>query len=316
MNNYCTLFDSNYLTRGLSMYESLVKSDKDFTLYIYCFDRLCYDILKKLQLDSVVFVSLSEFETETLKNIKSQRSRVEYCWTCTPHVIRYSVENFNLPQITYLDADLYFFRDPSVLLDELNQSGGSVLITEHRYTPRYDQSSQSGTYCVQFVSFKADERGLEVLNWWHDRCIEWCYLRFENGKFGDQKYLDDWTSRFKGVHVLKHLGGGVAPWNVQQYKIGPGPVVNDIPLIFYHFHHLIWYADNSFNLGLYKLSGDVISQIYMPYLSQLERSLKQVQFHHEGFNLGKIPKKYNISTLLKQAKQRLLGFGENNVIQR
>ncbi|MFN3270416.1 MAG: hypothetical protein ACK42G_07510, partial [Candidatus Kapaibacteriota bacterium] len=34
----------------------------------------------------------------------------------------------------------------------------------------------------------------------------------------DQLYLDDWTERFKGVHVMKHLGGGLAAWNVQQYE--------------------------------------------------------------------------------------------------
>lgn len=44
-----------------------------------------------------------------------------------------------------------------------------------------------------------------------------CVMQLENGKFGDQKYLDDWTARFKDVHVLQHLGGGIAPWNVQQY---------------------------------------------------------------------------------------------------
>jgi hypothetical protein len=66
--------------------------------------------------------------------------------------------------------------------------------------------------------FDNTEQGLKVLNWWRDRCLEWCFNRFEDGKFGDQKYLDDWTDRFEGIHVLKHLGGGLAPWNVQQYS--------------------------------------------------------------------------------------------------
>jgi hypothetical protein len=72
--------------------------------------------------------------------------------------------------------------------------------------------------------------GMAVLNWWRDRCIEWCYARSEEGKFGDQKYLDDWTTRFDSVHVLEHLGGGIAPWNVQQYS-------------FYRDKDAIWLSD-------------------------------------------------------------------------
>ena len=70
---------------------------------------------------------------------------------------------------------------------------------------------------MQFVTFKNTVQGLKVLNWWRDACIEWCYARHEDGKFGDQKYLDNWTTMFEGVRELKHLGGGVAPWNLQQY---------------------------------------------------------------------------------------------------
>ncbi len=39
------------------------------------------------------------------------------------------------------------------------QQNKSVLITDHRYTPIYDQSLKSGRYCVQFITFKNDKIG-------------------------------------------------------------------------------------------------------------------------------------------------------------
>jgi hypothetical protein len=54
--------------------------------------------------------------------------------------------------IIYLDADLYFFNDPKILIKELGND--DLLITEHRYTKKYDQSFNSGKYCVQFMIFK------------------------------------------------------------------------------------------------------------------------------------------------------------------
>jgi hypothetical protein len=160
------------------------------------------------------------------------------------------------------------------LLEEL--SNKSILITEHRYSKKYDLAKERGIYCVQFVTFKRDSDGLEALNWWGERCLEWCYARVENGKFGDQKYLDDWLTRFKGVHVLQHLGGGVAPWNVQQYQIQEreGKVyVNarneSIKLIFYHFHYVKLYKNNQVDLGNFKLSPQVLTNVYKIYISDL-----------------------------------------------
>src|SRR4051812_17472579 len=106
---YCTLFDSFYLPRGVAMIESLAQRDHDFHLYVFAFDDSSLQILKNLKLAHVTVISLAEFETPELLQVKPTRSKVEYCWTCTPAVILHCLEHYKLPECTYLDADLLFF---------------------------------------------------------------------------------------------------------------------------------------------------------------------------------------------------------------
>jgi|CXWJ01.1.fsa_nt_gi hypothetical protein len=291
--NLCTLFNSAYLSRGLTLYKSLLETNSDFHLYVFAFDDLAYDYLKQKKFEHLTVVSLNEFEDEQLLAIKSTRTAGEYCWTCTPSTIRYCIDKFSLDSCTYIDADMYFYADPEILIDEMGSK--SVLITEHRYTKQYDQSDTSGIYCVQFVTFKNNTVGLKVLNWWRNACIEWCYARNEDGKFGDQKYLDDWTTRFEGVHVLKNLGGGLAPWNVQQYKfklqngkltgvnIATGEKFNPL---FYHFHDLKLFSNKSVQLTgiIYNLSADVKNLFYQPYIKKLFESKSSMHLKAGNIN--------------------------------
>ena len=108
MQNFCTLFDSNYLSRGLAMYHSLVNTGIEFHLYIFSFDARSEDILKKLNYFNITVVSLVEFENKRLLEVKPSRSRAEYCWTCTPATILHVFYNFSVDNFTYIDADLYF----------------------------------------------------------------------------------------------------------------------------------------------------------------------------------------------------------------
>lgn len=256
------------------MWRSLERHCPSYHLYIFAFDNESKKILGDLKLSNVTVISLSDFENERLLEVKPTRSKAEYCWTCTPSVIDYCMDTFDLSDCTYIDADLYFFSNPNVLIEEMGSK--SVLITEHRYTKKYDQSTSSGIYCVQFITFKNDREGMTALTWWKDRCIEWCYAIKEDGKFGDQKYLDDWTKRFEGVHVLEHLGGGVAPWNVQQYvieeqneKLNVIAQEHSNELVFFHFHFIKFYKNDWVDLGNYKLSDSVLKKVYQPYLLEI-----------------------------------------------
>jgi len=291
MYNFCTLFDTYYLTRGLALYYSLKKNCNDFHLYIFAFNDKCYEILKKFNLENVTLISLSQFESPELLKVKPARSIAEYCWTSTSSTILYVLEKYEVESCTYLDSDMCFYSSPKPIFDELGND--SVLITEHRYSPKYNKEIKAGKYCVQFVTFKNDEYGLKALKWWRDRCIEWCYAKYEDGKFGDQLYLNDWTERFERVHVLQHLGGGLAAWNVQQYDFETenGRITGTekssgrkFDAIFYHFHYLRFFNNGEIELGRRTLTENVLNTFYRPYIKYLDEIKLEIEAIDNSFD--------------------------------
>lgn len=277
------------------MYKSLKEHCRNFHLFIFAFDDKCLEVLGKMSLPRTTIISLNQFENEELLKIKAGRSQVEYCWTCTPSIILYSITKYNLKSCTYLDADLFFFDSPKILLDEMPEAD-SVLITEHRFSKSKEDALTEifcGIYCVQFITFKNNENGLKVLKWWINACIEWCYARVEAIKYGDQKYLDYWPVMFKGIYVLKNLGGGVGPWNVKQYnfqkqnnavwgyEIATG---KEFKLIFYHFSRLKFFKDNTVELCNFPLMPEVNEMIYQPYLLALELAKSEINLIDGSFD--------------------------------
>lgn len=296
------------------MYQSLLKHCPDFNLFVIAFDDITYDYFQKNPHKNLTAISLSEFEDEKLLSIKSTRSAGEYCWTSTPSTVLYCINKFKLDHCVYIDADLCFYSNPQSLFDEWGSK--SVLITEHRCTPQYDQSELNGIYCVQFVGFKNDTDGMKALTYWRDACIEWCYARYEDGKFGDQKYLDDWTTRFNNVHVLQHLGGGIAPWNMQQYSFTKennkliGVEKNSgkqFEAVFFHFHGTKVYLDNwsMVTNEIYQIPKDSYSLFFKPYVLELITISKEIHkktnhsFNSNGANQNSPERPVNFLYLLK-----------------
>jgi hypothetical protein len=235
MLNFCTLFDSFYLIKGLALYESLVSSSNDVHLYVMAFDEECYDKLLSLNLEHMTVELWTWFEKDRILEIKKERTRAEYCWSCGPSVIYHFLVDYNLPDVTYLDSDLYFVGSPLPLFDEIGEK--SIAITEQGISEK--SAKLYGKYCVQFLRFRNDEDGLSALNWWKESCLQWCFQRFEDGKYGDQKYLDDFPVKFKNVHVISNLGAGIAPWNMHKYIYKGNDIQYEgrkFPMIFIHMH--------------------------------------------------------------------------------
>ena len=272
MEHYATLFDKLYLPQGLALHRSMARHLESFSLWILCMDEDTYDILTRLNLINVKMIKIDEVETAELLSVKAERTKGEYCWTLSPFIHRFVFEADNsVERVTYLDADLWFRKDPKAIFAELDISGKSVLITDHNYGAEYDQSSTSGQYCVQFMTF-IRHSGEEVRQWWESRCLEWCHARFEDGKFGDQKYLDDWDTRFSTyVQVLQNKELILAPWNATRFPYGNS--------VIWHFQGLrIIRKGPSYKVffGFYKLPKTTRVNIYQEYLKDLVHSINEL----------------------------------------
>ena len=288
MLTFCTLFDSNYLDKGVVLYHSMKEVMESFRLYVLAMDDKCYDVLKSMNLSNMTVISLEEFEDEELLRIRKERSRAEYCWTCSASLIDYVFETYGEEYCTYIDSDLYFFKNPQILIKEMLDADCSVQIVEHGFGKGLiakEKEKGAGRYCVQFNTFKNDKYGREILGTWKAQCRNHCSMA--PGEMGDQKYLSDWEEKYEKVHVLQHLGGGVAPWNIFRFKPAEqeGWLIDKktkekFELIFYHFHHLEYVDESLVNINVFKkeLGSDLklVYSIYKIYLKKMEEVKKML----------------------------------------
>lgn len=281
----CTLYNSLYLDKGLVLYDSLCECAKDFKLYVLCMDDKCYEVLKDLNQENHIPIKLSDFEDndKELLQTKAKRSFGEYCWTCTPSIIKYVIEKYNEPICTYIDADMYFYQDPELLVNEMRKAGKSVMIIPHRFSRLNKHFESNGVYCVEFNTFINESKSQEVLKKWRQDCLECCSAKNDGLHFGDQKYLDRWPVVYPDVvHVCQNVGAGVAPWNIEWYKGCSNKYSvyfnNDnctIPIIFYHFQHITYISRESVKTSIKRdlksIDYHLVDYLYIDYLRKIEQ---------------------------------------------
>lgn len=267
MRHYCTLFDVRYLPQGVALYRSLMRhSTEEFRLWILALDEETAFVLDKLHLQHAPILSCYEFNRD-LAEIKKNRTHQEWCWTLASQLCeRLLIEG--LLEVTYLDADTYFYSDPAAAFQEIGMR--SIAITPHRLIPSKKHLEVNGIFNVGFVHFKSTPKGRDCASEWAEDCRDWCFNRLENGKFGDQKYLDTWPSTYgPECCVIENVGVNAGPWSLANWKVSHSPflsvpLLDGVPLICFHAHEFDAQAGRLTN---YELRPEDRDLIYGPYLS-------------------------------------------------
>lgn len=269
MRHFATHFDVNYLSKGLTMIESLLQNSLHPMVHVLAMDEETKHALHVLANGRISIYSMPEFESATGSGeLRSTRTHREFCWTVGSVFTDFVMQFNDLHEVTYCDADVFFFADPEPVFTEIGDK--SIAITPHRFAKKDEaRLLPNGKYAVQWVTFRG-EVGRRCLAEWSKNVKAWC--KYENagpGRFADQGYLDFFERDYPGeVCEIQHPGVGLAPWNIANYHISDGPKVDGWPVIMYHFHEYI----HRKRLTNWKLRPEDIALIYEPYSAAIERN--------------------------------------------
>ncbi len=322
---FTTYFDKNYLSRGIVLYNSIKLNTTDFRLYVLCLDEFTEDYFKTNQKNypEITTLLLKDIEAADfeLKSCKSNRSNIEYYFTLSPCLPLYLLNEYKLPHICSLDADILFYANPKPLFDYLNKY--SVIITPHKFSPEIIALERFGKYNVSFQIFKNDETGITCLEKWREQCIEWCGDNFDevNDRYADQKYLDKWTNLFPNkVMELYDNVSGLAPWNLNNYQLSIKNneiYSNNERLIFYHFHHFKIFNNHIATNGFYFYKAKVyktINHLYLRYWNKIDEINKQFNVSRDNIQRTHLAGSNSIYLKLMDEGSAFLKLSKRNLI--
>jgi hypothetical protein len=291
MSHYCTFFDRGYLPQGLALWHSLQRYEPEAVFWVLALDAETADALRAIASPGMRVVLLAELlaADPPLAAVQSGRTRQEFVFTLKPCLCRYLLrEKPGIGVLTYLDADLYFFRDPAALRLELGER--SVFLVPHRYPPWHDDSAHYGRFNAGVLAFRDDGPGQACLDRWREQCLESCALVADGPGYGDQKYLDEWPEGYgAAVGVSQNPGLNLAPWNWARSRFeldGGGVRVDGAPLIVFHFAQFrrvsgSWFDSGQLEYGIMPLR--LRSRIYGEYWSALVAAEAEIRTVRPGY---------------------------------
>lgn len=167
-------------------------------------------------------------------------------------------------RVLYLNSDIFFLRDPHVLWAD--QEGWDVKLFPHNYSfINRIRLKKFGEFNAGAIAITKSEESLKVIEKWANECASWCFDRAENGKYADQKYLEDFELWSSKVSKAKSKTMNLASW-VSAPKDG-----DFLNCIFYHFHGLVSHGEYVVlpHIQYLRLSKKLEKNMHRDYLEKL-----------------------------------------------
>jgi hypothetical protein len=234
-----TVCNIAYLSKALVLADSLVRHHQT-KLHVILFD-------KKQEFtscpDTVEITWLEDLGFPAWKQLAFTYDIIELSTSLKPFIALKLLEIHR--KVIFLDPDtaVYSSLDPI----ERDLDAHPVVLTPHYLKPQPDTEGESdlgmmrfGSFNLGFFAVRQGNQALEFLNWWHRRCIDFCFMESQFGLSTDQKWVSIAPCFFDFLKVSFNPGYNAAPWNTFERQLtakqGDQYFVNEeFPLIFFHF---------------------------------------------------------------------------------
>jgi hypothetical protein len=266
--------DSNYTSRAAALIRSAGIENQ---VNILALDNGVLAIREHFPRAEVTIWEEFLSRTPALRAAIDARSKAEQIFSSGPSFLQEQVESVvEGGWLIYCDADIIFYEKLESYFQSLPDC--SVVITPHRhYIWNRRRLAKYGEFNVGLVAFKNDADGRKALEFWARSCIDWCLDSAVDGKYADQKYLEEFPSVSRRTYVENSPGANLAPWNAMFRKIVLGPsgeiLVDGHRLTYFHAQGLQRrvYSWRLGHLNYLALASQRIKKIiYLPYIRELE----------------------------------------------
>lgn len=294
---------ANYLPKAMVLAKSVKKTNPRATFVVCLLEREVHPAARSCEyFDEVLLakdLGFDHFDKFIFKHSIVEASTSVKGQLFIHLLGQYSEEN----KFVYLDPDIKVYDEMAELNRALDEH--SIVLTPHLCHPEDIMDAvmdnelcalQHGVFNLGFLAISRSAEADRFIRWWASRLSMFCYDDIPRGIFTDQKWIDLAPCYFN-VHILKHPGYNVAPWNLSKRKLsGNGSYeVNGEPLRFFHFSGF----DSGANEGMInKYVPDKSNAVYAiraQYVDEL-RAMGQQE-------LGKTPWSYDCYTDGKRIEQ-------------
>lgn len=249
-----TIVAKNYIGVAQILEQSLKINNPDTDFFIFVADEFDSSFEGQLRENIIISREKLDIAASIWTDMSFKYDLTEFCTAIKPSCYKYLLENTEYEKIIFLDPDIYIFSSFDPIFDMLETH--SIVLTPHlsiirnTYKGEISESGLMGTgvFNLGFCGIRRSLASLKMLDWWHGKLLDKCFIDQYSTYFTDQKWMDFMPCFFSENELLvaRHLGMNLAPWNFYERQVvleGSNYLVkareeadtDTVPVIFVHY---------------------------------------------------------------------------------